>query len=145
MADNIVLLAVRQNPKILRQIVSDPIDGERNPFANHEMSIIERMAFDNIERQAFGRRRFARATDARHAYYRKFTTREEREALRLEVKYMQYSFLKGWQLYEEIARVMSIKFRKLYTWREVKGMLEYTSEVIADIELNPNRRLRKAA
>jgi hypothetical protein len=130
--DNPVIQAIRQNPKIIRQIIADP----ENHLGHHRMFHIERLAIDNIERQAFGKRRYAVESDRRHRYYRKFLSLEERTALRYEVKLLQHSFIRGVQLYQEVARLMSVKFKSHYDWRYIKDMLEVASEVIADIELN---------
>lgn len=129
---NDVILAVRQQPDILQQIVSDP----HWQLNNHESYLIERQAFNQITIQAFGKRRFANAKHSTMKYYYEFLTPIEHTALRLETKYMQGSVLKGYQLYEEIARVMSIKLHAYFTWREIKGILEFASEIIADVELS---------
>jgi len=129
---NLVLQAVRRDPRILFDIVNDP----RNHLNTRPISFIEWMAFDNIERQAFGKRRFARASLGRHRTFRRHLTLIEHKALQLETKYMRYSVLQGFHLYDEIARVLSIKLRARVTWREVKDILESASEVIADLELN---------
>ena len=141
MHDNIVLKAVLAQPDILRQIINDP----KNHLNYHPMAWLEAEAIKNIERQAYGRRQFASASASRHAYYRKHTSVEERAALRLEITYLKNSVLKGWHLYEEIARVMSIKFKRDYSRRNIKAMLEFTSEVIADIEQASNGKVAIAA
>ena len=128
---NDVILAVRQNPNILQDIVSDP-DYHLNTHHSHS---IERQAFTQINIEAFGKRRFATASTNRHRTYANYLSKIEREALRQERKYMQYSVIRGYQLYEEIARVMSLKLHAYFTWREVKDILEFASEIIADIEL----------
>lgn len=129
---NQVIEAVRDNPQILQQIVNDP-DYMLN---THQSHAIERKAFKQINMQAFGKRRFASAKLSTLKNYYRFLSPIEHTALRLERKYMQSSVLKGYQLYEEIARVMSIKLHAYFTWREVKGILEFASEIIADIELS---------
>ena len=131
---NPVIHAVRQNPKILYDIVGDPT----NHLNTRPVNFIERIAFDKIERQAFGKRRFMNASENRHRTYRNYLTVIERMALRLETKYLRYSMLQGYQLYEEIANVMTIKLRSRYTWREVKGILDFASEIITDLELGLN-------
>lgn len=131
---NPIILAVRENPRILYEIVADP----ENHLNTRPSNYVEWQAFGNIERQAFGKRRFMYASDNRQRTYRNYLSTIERMAMRLETQYLRYSFLKGYQLYEEIARVMSIKTRSRYTWREVKDILEFSSEIIADLELSLN-------
>jgi len=141
MAENIVLLAVRQEPDILRRIVNDP----DNHLDQHAISMIERMAFDNILRQAFGRRRYASANDNRHRTYRNYLDKFERYALQKEVEYMERRHLTGVDLFEEIAMLMCFRFKSRFTWRDVKAIIEVASEVIADLELEPNKTRSKVA
>lgn len=139
--DNEILLAVRENPKIFRQIIDDPA----NHLNKHRISIIEYMALDNITRQAFGKRRFKNACDNRQRTYRNWLDKYERYALRKEVYYMENSYLKGFHLYEEIAKLMTAKFKARFTWQDVKVILEDASEIIADLELHSNTKLAMVA
>lgn len=141
MIDNIVLRAVLAEPDILRRVVTDP----DNHLDTHPMAWMEVEAFRNITKQAFGKRRFAQATENRQRTYRNYLSEHERCALRLEGMYMRNSVLQGYHLYEEIARVMSIKFRTSFRWYDVKGMLEIASEIIADLELKPDAGMPYAA
>ena len=129
---NDVIAAVRQQPDLLQQIVSDP-DYHLNTHGSYS---IERQAFKQINMQAFGKLRFATATYSHKKYYYEFLSSIEHTAMRLERQYMEYSMLKGYQLYEEIARVMSIKLHAYFTWREIKSILEFASEIIADVALS---------
>jgi hypothetical protein len=139
--ENVVLMAVRQHPNILKEIINDP----ENHLSTHNPSMIELMAFDNIQRQAFGRRRYANASDNRRRTYRNYLDKYERKALELEIEYLQRRFLQGVELYKEIARVLSIRYNKFWDWRSVKAMLEMASEIIADIELSSNVKYAKVA
>ena len=138
--DNPILQAVRQNRNALWDVVNNP-DYHLN---THKNFLIERMAFDNIQKQAFGKRRYATASENRHRLYRNYLSEVERVCLRIEVNMLQTSFLRGYQLYEEVARQMTIKFRSHYDWKHVKSILEMASEVISDLELNLNQIDRKS-
>lgn len=127
---SIVLDAVRANRNILYEVLRE------NEMDYRPVSDVERDAFRVIINQAFGKIRFSGAGDNRRRTYRNYLSKVEREAMRLERMYMQNSYLRGADLYQEMARVMSIKFRSHFTWREVKGILEFASEVVADIELS---------
>ena len=129
---NDIIQAIRANPTLLNDIVTLP----EYHLNTHNSFAIERAAFQNINFQAFGKRRFSNASENRHRTYRNYLGVEERYALRLERKYMLGSVLRGQQLQADIARCMSIRFKSHYTWRDVKGILEFASEVIADIELS---------
>lgn len=139
--DNIVLHAVRENPRIIHQIIDDP----DNHLNKHRMSMIELMAIDNIQRQAFGKRRFANACENRHRTYRNWLDKYERYALSKEIEYMQRRFLTGVALYQEIAHLMTIKFKSSFHWQDIKAMLEVASEIIADLELSSNTKLAMVA
>jgi len=92
--ENDIILAVRQNPRILRDVTRLP---ELN---THRPSIIEMMAIENIERQAFGRRRWANRNKSRHDYYSRFLKDEEKKALTFEANMMKNSWLRGVDLYQ---------------------------------------------
>jgi hypothetical protein len=127
---NEILLAVRANRNIFFDILRE------YGFDSRPMSDLEREVFHNVIQQAFGKVKFAGASDNRRRTYRNYLSTVEREALRLERMYLSNSFLRGEQLYIEMARVMSIKFKSSFTWRDVKGTLEFASEVIADLEMS---------
>jgi integrase len=127
---NDVLMAVRANRNILFEVLRE------YGMDYRPISALERDVFRIIVNQAFGKIQFSRADDNRRRTYRRYLSRVERESMRLERMYMQNSRLRGVDLYQEMARVMSIKFGSPFTWREVKGILEFASEIISDIEMS---------
>jgi superfamily I DNA and/or RNA helicase len=127
---NDVLMAVKANRNILFEVLRE-YGMDYRPISD-----LERDVFRIIINQAFGKIQFSRADDNRRRTYRNYLSPVEREAMRLERMYMRNSYLRGADLYQEMARVMSIKFRSHFTWREVKGILEFASEVVSDIEMS---------
>jgi hypothetical protein len=125
--------ALRDEPKKLFNIVKDP----SFHLNTHSIDYVEFVSFVRIQKQAFAKRRYRTVPDNRHRTYRKYLNKLERQAMRLEIKYMECSVLSGAALYEEIARVMSIKNRSHITRQQVLSILESASDVIADLE-HPN-------
>lgn len=127
---NDVILAVRQQPGILKQIVSDP-DYHLN---THGAYYIEREAFKHINMEAFGKQRFAHATRITLDNYYKVLGAVEHTAMRYEKQILRDRVLQGWHIYEEIALRMTIRFKSVFTWRYVKELLVDASREIARYE-----------
>ncbi len=126
---NDIVLAIRQQPDILKQIVTDP----HWQLNNHESYSIERQAFKQINIQAFGKRRFANAKHSTRKNYYRFLSPIEVTAMRFEKEVMRDTVLQGHYVYQEVAYMMTFYFKNRFDWREVEGILAFASEVIATL------------
>ena len=101
---------------------------------HYPISDLERKVYARIINQVFGQVRFSEASTSRHRTYRNHLSYYERVAIRLKTTYMNTSLLEGKDLYVEIAKVMTIKLKKEFSWQGVKDLIEVASEIVADIE-----------
>ena len=125
--NNVILNAVRQNPRILWDICRLP---ELN---TRPVGIIERMAFSNIEREAFARAQFRRNSHQKR-YYRHLS-QLQRHLMRLENDYLiNRPALRGMDLYEEMARVYNGLKRVNLSARQVKAELDLATEILCELE-----------
>jgi hypothetical protein len=128
MQQNAVLSAIRQNPKILRQVCQIP------ELRTRQLNALEIQVFDNLEKEAFARQAFRR--DGRQSRYYRGLSKMQRSLLRLEDDYMRNRpGLRGRALHAEIARVYNGLKGDYLTWFQVKQELEMATEILVSLEV----------